>query len=214
MFHIVTHIYNTDYKYLLDYWLPRMLENSSNKLGLSIIKFLLINNHKPNFIAKQLASGLPQELKDTITAKLLMTADQKIIDGMNDAIRKNNISTEIKKMKIHNIVMGGKSMLKLELTLSEINYNQLMEQMIPTMLEKLQKKDSKVASILSDMGNVPVQMITAAMNVLTQDEKNELIAKIATTYEGEISQAITETLHKQHIAVDIKDLQVKNVRSY
>ncbi|MDF2589542.1 MAG: hypothetical protein K0S41_3383 [Anaerocolumna sp.] len=212
MFHIEAYIYNIDYKYLLDYWLPRILENNSNNsLSLAIIRFLLISNHKPNFVAKQLASGLPQELKDTITAKLISTADDKIIDGLNEAIRKNYLTIEVKKMKIRNMVKGGKSMLKIELTLSEINYNELVERMIPTMLENLEKKDSKIATILSDMGNIPVQMITAALNVLTQEQKNELIAKIVATYNEDISKAVSETMKKQHIAVDIKDILVKNV---
>jgi hypothetical protein len=211
MLHTVAHIYRINYKYLLDYWLPKILDNSSSKPGVSLLKFLFLSNHKPNFFARQLASSLPQELKDTIAVKLISTADQKIIEGMNDAIGKNNITTEVKRLKIQNIVKGGKNMIKLEITLSEINYNELIKRMIPSMLENLERKDSKIASILSSMGYIPVQMITAALNVLTQDEKNELIAKIATTYEDEISKAITETLHKQHIALDINDISVRNI---
>jgi hypothetical protein len=105
-------------------------------------------------------------------------------------------------------------MLKLEMVLEEINYNELILSLLPRMLSNLSEKDDKsgrLGKVLSDMGNLPGNMITAALDALPQEEKNNLVVKILDIYKEEITQLVKNTMEKNHISVDLSELQITNI---
>ncbi|MBH1941341.1 hypothetical protein I5677_10595 [Mobilitalea sibirica] len=105
-------------------------------------------------------------------------------------------------------------MLKLELLLDEINYNALIESLLPKLLEDISKQDNKlgkVGQLLMDMKDYPIQMITAALDTLPQKSKNELIVNLISIYNEDITKGINHILEKQQISADVLDIKLNNI---
>ena len=106
-------------------------------------------------------------------------------------------------------------MIKVDIVLEEIDYNEVVNAMVPKLLEILSDKDTKLASIskvLTNMGSSPANMINAALNVLSQDQRNDLLANICTIYNDDIRELINQIMMEQQLSTAISDVKIQNIK--
>lgn len=104
-------------------------------------------------------------------------------------------------------------MLKFEVKLNEIDYNFIIVNTVPKLLKDLAYKDEKInklMAILSDLNVVPSSLLANALNTLSQEQVNNLIAEVATLYSEEIVNTINEYINKDQLIIEIAKLKVKN----
>ena len=98
-------------------------------------------------------------------------------------------------------------MIKIEVELSELDYNSIIDQYLPVMIEKLQQTDNPVALLISN--GMPAAMAKMILKSLPQDKKDKLAADLVNAYKDKIRQAIEETAERQNIHMKIGDIQAK-----
>lgn len=100
-------------------------------------------------------------------------------------------------------------MIKIEIELSDLDYNSLIDQYLPLMIEKLQQTDNPVALLISN--GMPASMAKMILKTLPQEKKDKLAADLINIYKDKISRTIEETADRQNIQVKIGDIQAKVV---
>lgn len=105
-------------------------------------------------------------------------------------------------------------MIKLDVVLDEIDYNEVIDFIVPMLLSNLSKKDNKLGrlfAIVSDVDEITSDMLKAALNTPPQQKKNELIVSILTTYNEDIMKQINKVMDKNDIYVSISQVGIENI---
>ncbi len=105
-------------------------------------------------------------------------------------------------------------MLKFEVTLNEIDYSSLIINTLPKTLSNLAFKDEKVNKLMELLNkeNVyPSILLANALETLSQEQLNNLIAGIATLYSDEIVEKVNEIINKEQLNVEIARIKVDNI---
>ena len=80
-------------------------------------------------------------------------------------------------------------MIKLEMDIENLNYDDLMEQYLPVMAEKLRESGNPVAMLISN--GMPAAMAKKIVNGLSQDKKDALAADLLNAYSKKLIDAAT-----------------------
>lgn len=105
-------------------------------------------------------------------------------------------------------------MLKLEVTLNEINYSSIIVNTLPKLLNDLAYKDEKINKLMALLYNqnvVPSVMLANAINTLSQEQINNVIVGIATLYSDEIVKTTNNIINKEQVEIEIARIKVDNV---
>lgn len=105
-------------------------------------------------------------------------------------------------------------MLKLEVTLNEINYSSIIVNTLPKLLNDLAYKDEKINKLMALLYNqnvVPSVMLANAINTLSQEQINNVIVGIATLYSDEIVKTANNIINKEQVEIEIARIKVDNV---
>lgn len=105
-------------------------------------------------------------------------------------------------------------MIKLDLVLDEIDYNKVIDYIVPKLVDNLIIKDNKLArlfTMISDVNTLSSDMLKAALDTLPQQKKNDLIVSLFTVYNEDIIEQINKLLTKNDIAVNISQVNAENI---
>jgi hypothetical protein len=73
-------------------------------------------------------------------------------------------------------------------------------------------KNGELAQLLLGMEEIPVRMLTASLDVLPQDGKDDLLVKILSIYKIDMVSFLNHILSEQQIAADIAAINMVNVQ--
>lgn len=205
---------HVDYDSIAERFLPDLFKNvtEESKLSMKVANELLVKNKITNNIAKGILKIIPQSAKDKFAVDLLKENKNLIIISLNKRLKDNQIDIRIISFKIAEIHQGESGGIKVEIILEEINYNTLLKSILPKILMLISKKDEKhrnLVKVLMEMKELPVEMMSAALAVLTQEEKDEMLAKLFGIYQEDIVDMINQKVAEQQISVVISDIGVK-----
>ncbi len=206
---------NIDYVNFADRYLPEAFGDvtEDSKLSMKIAHELLVKNKITNGIAKGILKIIPQQTKDKVAFDVIVQNKDKIIESINNYFSSNQITIIINDILIKEPSKAGYSMLKFEISLNEIDYNSVITNLLPMILNNMSMKDDKsgeLAKVLLDMNEIPNQMIIAALNVLPQEAKDELVVKISSLYKEEIIDSLNHLVGEQHITAVVSDFILKH----
>lgn len=105
-------------------------------------------------------------------------------------------------------------MLKLEVTLNEIDYSSIIINTLPKLLNDLAYKDEKVNKLMALLYNqnvVPSVMFANALNTLSQEQINNLVVGIATLYSDDIVKIVNDIINKEQLNVEIARIKLDNI---
>lgn len=99
-------------------------------------------------------------------------------------------------------------MVKLEIMIKDADYGEIIYQILPSLLENMKEKEdaSKIIHILGSMSNLPGTLAKAALSVLPQEVKDDLVVKVIDGYSEELKEKINEILTKGNLPCEIKEI--------
>jgi len=102
----------------------------------------------------------------------------------------------------------GAIMVKLEVIIKDADYGEIIYKILPQILANMKDKEDagKIVQILGGMSNVPGTLAKAALAVLPQEVKDELLVKILDGYREELKQKINELLKDEMLPCEIHDI--------
>lgn len=122
------------------------------------------------------------------------------------AMQKNQINMNLQSLSVKKEGIG---MLKLSVSLEQIDYLSLVKMVD---LRKLSIKDEKVKKVIDTllaMENMPDRLLEGVLNSMTQDEKDHLVVEIVNIYMTEIKEMLNQAI-KNSCPVQINDMEIKN----
>jgi hypothetical protein len=206
-----------NYEKIADRFLPDLFKNitEDSKLSTKIANELLVKNKVTNGIAKGIIKLMPQKAKASITLDIITRNLDEITESINQFFESNQITIRIIDIKIKEGSEAVHDMIKLEVTLDKIDYNSVFATILPKMLTSMSTKNDKngeLAQLLLGMEEIPVRMLTASLDVLPQEEKDDLLVKILSIYKVDILSFLNQVLSEQQIAADISAINLVNVQ--
>lgn len=171
---------------------------------------LLIPGIENSATARGIIKLVPHSWKDEVALLITNLNREKIIKEINTQLKKRDINISVAQLDLSKFRTEGSRMLRLEVIVDDIDYNGLVKNTVPKLLENMaQSNDSMgaLAKLLLEK-NLPVKMLTAALDTLTQEEKDELVVSIFNIYKGDIKEALYRVLEQQNISLDIEKLRL------
>lgn len=209
-------IYQVDYVNIAERFLPEAFKSVSDesKLSMRIGKEFLVNNKTTSNMAKGLLKIIPQQAKDSLALDLVTRNKDKIADSMNKSLIEKQIDIRIRKLNMIETNKAVKGMIKLEVILDEIDYESVIASFLPKLIQAMVEKgdkQGKLAEVLLGMKEVPNQMLTAALAVLPQEAKDELVVKIMSIYKEDIIDSLNHMANEQQITAVISEVNIKSI---
>ena len=105
-------------------------------------------------------------------------------------------------------------MLKLELTLNEINYTSIVINTLPKLLNDLGEKDEKIKSalnILSKHNVVPHVLIANILNTLSNEQIDQILEELGNLYSDDLVKIINKLLSQEQISIELKNIEISNI---
>ncbi|MDF2941334.1 MAG: hypothetical protein K0S01_192 [Herbinix sp.] len=205
-----------DYEKIAIRLLPDLFKNvtEDSKMSTKIANELLVKNKVTNGIAKGLIKIIPQKTMASVSFDLITHNLDKITESINKYFEGNYIALVILDMKIQESSNSEYEMLIVEITLKEIDYNLLIGNILPKLflaISGTDDKTGKLAQLLLGMEEVPNKMLTAALDVLPQGAKNELLTKMFSIYRIDILKYMNKLVNQQQISAVVSNIKVESL---
>ncbi|SCP98776.1 hypothetical protein [Anaerobium acetethylicum] len=136
---------------------------------------------------------------------------ERIIVKTNAYIAGNHVAIKILDMELRKGKGRRSDMLKFDFLLEEIDYENLVSQLLKKTLANMEEKDGKsgeLARYVAGLEKVPYQMIEAAFGTLSQEQKNEMVTRIFDIYKDDLVSAINKIAAKNEIKAELASVNV------
>ena len=205
-----------DYDKLAKRFLPDAFsgETESGNLVKRLAGKLLVKDGETSALAKGMLKLIPEQTKGSMAFHLLLRNQEQLKAAMNQVLSRELKGVELQSMSVMETEKAVYDMLKLEIVLKEIDYNQVIAQLLPKLLSNLSAqgdKSEKLAQILIGMGDTPVKMLSAAFELLNQSEKDELLVQLLSIYGEDIVTNLNHMALQQNIAAEVDHIQLTRI---
>jgi Rod binding domain-containing protein len=82
-------------------------------------------------------------------------------------------------------------MIKLEINVSEVDYDKLVEQFLPMLIDNLRQSNNPAAALLS--GGIPLPLAKMIVKKMPEQTKEQLVAELLNTNKAEMIRLLEET---------------------
>lgn len=211
MLRVRLYLKDIDYISILNLVMPYMekwLSKNNNTL-LELLKNLISKEGKPSGFSKFIVNILP--CKDNILTSVVSNNGAVFTAYLNDLLRKNGIVVCIEKLYVVTVEGSKNDMLKVEVTIDAIDYEETMENLVPMILQKMSETENntrKLAELLLSLNELPINMLKAAIGVVPRYQRDELLTKFLSLYTQEITEVLNSTLSKNNIKAEIEQINI------
>lgn len=98
-------------------------------------------------------------------------------------------------------------MIKVELEISDIDYDRLIDQYLPFMLDKLRQSGNPASRLVS--AGMPASMARAVLKKLPQTVKDQLAVELFNANKAVIRQFLSDAARQNQVGLQIGDLKAK-----
>lgn len=104
-------------------------------------------------------------------------------------------------------------MVKLEIVIKDADYGEIIYKILPGVLANMKEKEdvSKIIQILGSMSNLTGTIAKAALSVLPQDVKDDLLVKVVDGYTDELKEKVNQLLSKEKLPCEIREIWASKV---
>jgi hypothetical protein len=97
--------------------------------------------------------------------------------------------------------------IKLEIDINDIDYDRLIDQFLPVMLEKLRQSDHPASKLIAK--GMPAPMAKMILKKLPQATKDQLTAELLNSNKSVITQFLKDIAAQNNIRLNIGDIRAK-----
>jgi hypothetical protein len=202
-----------DYDQLAERLIPEVLEGAmeSESLSMRIAGKLLVKGGETSSLAKGVLKFLPQQAKGTFAYQLILRHRERIREELNQLLKRELPGLVLADLRILDTEKGVYDMVKLEVSLRDIDYNSVPEQLVMKLLDNLSQKpdkSGKLAQILLSLGDAPGKMVSAALSVLPQEVKDQLLVELSAVYQEEMMASLNHVLEQQGFSTLVSKIKL------
>ena len=202
-----------DYDQIAKLLLTEALEGAeeSNRLSKRLAGRLLVKDGGTSPLAEGVLRLIPEQTKGSLAYQLILLNQDRIMSAINQSLLQKLKGLSLFDLQIIDRNRTVNDVIKLELTLNEIDYNTVCGQLIERLLEKLSQKEGqfgRLAQVFLGLGDVPSDMVAAALSVLSQEAKDQLLIDLFTGCQDDITERINKGLEQQGISAQVEQLKV------
>jgi hypothetical protein len=210
---IITEIYvkKIDYDSLLRFMVPMLesgLANQSNPL-LRMAAKVIGKDGEPTGFASFFVNAMPK--KEEIVAQLLPRFDEVMIRSLNAGMAEQGIHAEVSRIESKAISDGREATLKFGVVIDHIDYESIIDALLPGMLQKLSEKESKLGRVLLGMNQLPASMLKAAIGVIPVNERDSLLVSILKEYKEDFINLLDTMLQEKKIKAEISRVEFEGI---
>ncbi len=165
----------------------------------------------PGPIARGLIKLLPGSVTNKAAYHLVLRSRDRFQLFMNQALEKSLQGVKVRAFRFLDTEKEVYEMLKLEIELKQVDYNSVITQLLPKLLTGMSSQPGKtgqLGKLLLSLGEKPDRMLTAALNLLSQEEKDELLEQIFDIYREDIIEGLNRAAVQQNIAAVIAEVKL------
>lgn len=206
MLQITIHITDVDYSAISSTVVPMVLEAKGQSHSDSKLVSLL-SKYK-NLSAKTISTALkvlPQNSKDDIAVYLMRLYSAEILNMLNRFLADKEIP-----MSFREISISKAADIECMLALREVDYGQLINAAYPQALSKFgeNSKPKKFLSVLESFSGQSDKIIRAMLEVLSQEEKDEIVSSVISVYEPEILSLVNTLAAEKGIKLSFAGIEL------
>jgi hypothetical protein len=204
------YIKNINYDTIVELTMPYVVQWLSEKDNLfyDILKSIISKKGKPSKFSKLLVSIIPK--KTDMTAALLPHFDDVLVEYLNNLLMKNGVTAKITSIDFDSMERRQETMLKIEITIDNIDYDKTVEGLLPVILQKLSEKEeksSRIAKILKSLDGLPGNMVKGALGAIPKGQRDELAVMLLTEFRDELTETLNTVVNKNHIEAEISEIK-------
>lgn len=211
MLSMIIKISHIDYSAISSKVIPIILENKSNAENPGkLIQLLSKYKNLPGSMASAALKILPENTKADIALYLIKSYEHQLIDAANNFMNGKGLSSITFKEILTSRTEG---VIEASLNVDNINYSALIANAYPLIIDKLSanSKFTKLFSILGKLEGYSEKLIQTTLEALSQDEKDELVCCIISTYEKELISLIHTLLTEKGLTIIFAGVEVKKI---
>lgn len=147
--------------------------------------------------------------KDSIMLHMFSKYKALMIDKINTYSEGTGFHLSIRDAELNQVEKDAKDIFVLSFNFDEINYKQIIEKLLPMIIESLSKREDKQGEFiryLAGMGSLPLIMSEAALSTISQRTKDEMITAIINIYQEDVVKAVNRLLTENEITSEISSL--------
>lgn len=209
MLQMTISISDVDYSAISAKVVPMLLESMKEKDGHSkIVDVLSRFRSLPGKAAAAALNILPQDTKDEIAVHWVSTFDDQILEKLQALLQEKELPLEVTE-----IATRKAQSIKLIIRFGTIDYNRLIAAAYPRVIQKFSKhaKFARIFAAVDKMNGQSDRLINSAVDVLSQEEKDELTICIIDTYEPEILSVINALAEEYEIRLTFSGVDVGKI---
>jgi hypothetical protein len=202
-----------DYDQIAERLIPEALEGAmeSESLSMRLAGKLLVKDGETSTLAKGVLKFIPQQAKSAFAYQLLLHNRERILEELNQLLMRELPGLLLSDLRVLDTVKGVYDMVKIEVSLKEIDYNSVSEQLLLKFLANMSQKSDqsgRLAQLLLSLGDAPGKMVTAALSVLPQETKDQLLVELFSLYQEETVERLNHMLEQQSLTVQVSRLKI------
>jgi hypothetical protein len=202
-----------DYDQIAERLIPEALEGAveSESLSLRIAGKLLVKGGETSSLAKGVLKFIPQQAKGAFAYQLILRHRERIREKLNQLLMRELPGIVLIDLRILDTEKGVYDMVKLEISLREIDYNSVSEQLVIKLLNNMSQKpdqSGKLAQTLLSLGDAPGKMVSAALSVLPQETKDQLLMELFAVYQEEVVESLNHIIQQQGFSAQVSKLKL------
>lgn len=210
MLEAVTEISHVNYSAIAERVVPELLEKSD--FGKMDEFFSRISGLSGRTLSAAL-KFLPQSAKNELAVKLIRGYEKQIIEKANSFFSEKGLDLNVSDISVMRVLEN----IQIKMYFSEIDYKSLVKAAYPYVSQKLAKDEghSKIFSLLNMIGGLSgdraEKIIISFLDILSQEEKDDIAARIISSYKDEIITFINNFAEEKGLVITVASLDVSRV---
>ena len=182
-----------------------LISEKAEEMNDGLAKSVLMGAINAGAVEKAL-EFLPQKLKNEVALKLIENNKSELLKYVAELLEKKNIPVSVSDLQISE----QNGMIETNIKISEINYDNIAEQLFPIALEKLRsyEGDNILIRTVGKMQSVPDGLVASILSTLPQEAKDELVVYFINGYNNEIISAVNSYAESKQIKISVADVKI------
>lgn len=160
-------------------------------------------------IGKLISGGitiLPDSMKDAMVKRLFVLNRTAIISQINKMLSDKEIELEIKDA----VIEGSSKLMKIQLDVDNVNYNQIIVKFLPQIIGLIPKNDKTTVftDALDIVGDKLDMMVNDLLDNLDCEQKEQLLRLFVNHFSSKISSILNKLIADNGITAEINGINI------
>ncbi len=202
-----------DYEKLAERFLPELFDHDEEETGLAkrLAGKLLVKDGEASSFTRGLLKLIPNQVSNSVAVHLILKNQERIRLMINQALENYLPGISVASLRFMEVKGTEHDELKIQIRLKEVDYHSVITRLLPKLLEGISSqpgKTGRLGKLLLTLGDKPDQMLAAALDILTQEEKDKLLKQIFDLYREDIVEGLNRVAVQQNISAVVAEIRL------